>query len=146
MGSVSNPGNIPVVYAVRTDQTVNNSETLVSLSDTLVEMVNGGVYEFDAWLFYNTGAVPDLKVGWAVPSGSLGRYHYVGPAVSGDNVPLATAVDIPGAVADEMVRLIGAIKCSGGAGALLLRFAQNTADVSNTTIYAGSYLKCRRVG
>lgn len=137
----------PRAAAKTSDQTVNNSATLVNDTQLFVNVSANATYTFTAALRYSTGTTPDLKIAWTFPAGLTLRYDsLIGPTSAtlamfqqDQTTPLA----FDGALGYAM--LFGVVTVSGTAGVLQLQWAQNVANPSNTIMQTGSYLDLRRI-
>ena len=137
-----------------TSTAVNNSTTLIDCTGVLLSLVASAVYEVEAWVTYQTAAAADLKIGWTIPSGATGLWGIGGAAVgistsegdwknNGANWTATNSVGGIGATTLEC-RPKGIIRTTS-AGDLQMQFAQQTADASNTTIRAQTYLRAIRI-
>lgn len=141
------------------DQTVNNSATLVDDAALEFEAEANSVYYVEATLRYSTNATADLKVGWSVPASTTmewGRGHIgsgssadgfvsAGAGGSGGHVTQADTLDFAGAAENLMTQPAGFIVTAGTAGTVTLRWAQQTANASDTKVLKGSFLFARKV-
>lgn len=134
-------------YAYKSsDETVNNTATLQSDDFLLLDVAASTRYEFELYITYTSNTTPDLKLGWTLPTGASNSYVYqffdgaTWVASSGATVPTA-GVAIGGFGAALPARFQGVITISTTAGTMQIVWAQNTANASNTTIHAGSYLR-----
>lgn len=134
------------VYARKTaNETVNNSSTLQNDDHLFVAVAANAVYDWKLVLHYNSGTTPDLKVGWSVPSGSTmvwGGYiaDTSGAVTSVANLSAATVQAIGGTGAANYQFFTGMIATSTTAGTLQLQWAQNTTNLSDSIMLAGSEL------
>lgn len=144
----------PISYAASTT-TVNNSATLVNATGLVVPVEASAQYAIEACLVYNTGTVPGLKIGWTVPAGATGNWSTGGVVQSANSrigsadmgvTALSTPLTVTGdASLGVSCRPIGTLTVSSTAGNLQLQVAQSTANVSNTVIQIGSWLKVTRL-
>jgi hypothetical protein len=133
------------------DQTVNNSATLVNDTHLFVPMVANATYTGMLLLFYSSNTTASIKFAFTFPAGAtvswapvayqaVGSFTILLSALntyqSGVDNPLfgAGGSDFPTAIINIIART------AGTAGNLQLRWAQNTANVSNTTIKQDSYM------
>lgn len=142
---------IMAVVRKASDETVNNS-TAMQDDDALALAVGAAdVWEIDAVLRYDSSAVADIKFGFTVPASG---------AISGENIglnasdaaniatgDLTTAATRGGGGAGTVRNcVIRAIYIGGGtAGNVTLRWAQNTAEATDTKVLANSVLIARKV-
>lgn len=140
---------------VAADVTVNNSTSMVDGTGLSFPLLAGQTYHLDGWIFYTSGVTPDIKFAWTGPAGmtvnawSMAAVPVAGsgfdgtaPQVIGDANLQASSGDATLALA---VRPGGVFVVGATAGTLQLRFAQNTANASNTILKAGSWLHLVRV-
>ena len=126
------------------DQTLNSQTTLQN-SELLFAVGANEVWQFEGILITSTGSTPDIKIAAVGPTGAVGSLAAIASAIGGNGVyassdQLGTAISLTTA-STEFVRFWGAIHNGANAGNLTIQFAQNTSDASNTTVYAGSYMK-----
>lgn len=141
------------------DETVNNSATLQDDDHLVLPVAANGVYFFEATLFYSTNATADLKLGWSVPAGATmvwGRGHAASSGAAGFHTAnasgsvtalptQASTIDVAGGASPPyMFFTAGLITVSSTAGNATLQWAQNTADVSDTKVLKGSFIRFRR--
>jgi hypothetical protein len=132
------------------NETVNNTSVLQNDDDLVLTLVANAVYEFTLRLHYNSGLTPDFKFGWVFPLSTTMIYAGVAADTAGGVVipggQIQTTVPaICGAAADFTAFYTGFIYTSSTAGTIRLTWAQNTANLSNTTLNTGTYLKAVRV-
>lgn len=140
-----------------TTQTWFCSSTLTSNADVVLSDVTGLKFFVDAsqtWVFeahlqLSTGATPDIKVAFTVPSGaaSTGNYLYhATTAMSSARVSdWTSSTSMTTAAAGTGADLYGRLVNSTTAGWVQLQAAQNTSDASDTIVYVGSWITARRV-
>ena len=156
-GSATIGGNLTVsgigqtLIARKTaNETVNNSSVLQNDDDIVLTLVANGVYLFEMRLHYNSGLTPDFKFGWAFPTGLTMIFAGVAADTAGGMIipggQIQTTVPaICGAAADFTAFYTGIIVVGSTAGQLQLTWAQSTANGSNTSLNAGTYLKSLRI-
>jgi hypothetical protein len=145
---------VPLAAIKPTSQNVISSTTFVNDSDLVLPVAASASYIFDCWLDFTSVSGADLKVTWAVPSGSSLLYqalHNEGGATGLNNSQLIYAdtntLFCAGNGATQVAAgLHGSLVTAGTPGNLQLRWAQNTSTASNTTIRLQSYLSLQRVG
>ena len=145
------PGRTPVVVIKTADQTVNNSTTLVNDSLLKSTLAVSTRYAFECFVVYDSSAVADIKVAFTVPAAATIHYSTI---ARGATLAVAYAVsnasagtigigaDAAGTFASALI--IGHVSMSTTAGDLQLQWAQNTAEVSDTIMKAGSWLRVER--
>lgn len=139
------------------DTTRNNSTTLLDATGLSLSLAANATYCFHGCLIYTSGATPDIKFAWTIPSGMTGWWA-LWPTVQ-------AAAGTVGDVSCFWDTDFGAAQGAGGsdtlsgkcsvlphgyvvttnAGTLQVQFAQVTANASNTTVKIGSWLNFTRV-
>lgn len=133
------------------DETIISNATLQNDDALLLSMEASTTYQFKLWTIINTGATPDYKMGWSVPSGCTMKWS----VQEGSAVVLAaalqgpftevSAVGINGIAADQIVIADGLVKTATTAGNLQYQWAQNTLTASNTSTKASSWLQLAKL-
>ena len=146
------------------EQTVNNTATLTTLTDFTYALVANATYVAEFVLIYLSGTTPDVKFKWDISSvsgctiewGQTGASAINAAAPSGGaaittynsmhDVSQTMALAGQGTGADNkvVVPVFATIHNSTTAGNLNLQWAQNTADASDTKLLVGSYMKITR--
>lgn len=122
-------------YAVKTsDQTVNNSETLVDITDLLFSVEANSKYLIDFNLINNSNTTAFIKYGWSYPAGATMKWGAFETSAISDSVVIETYDT------EDFAYLEYAFLQTTNAGTMQLKFAQNTADVSDTKVITGSVL------
>ncbi len=122
-----------------TDLTVNNSTALV---DGLTVAVSANrSYAFRALLHVNSGVTPGYKIGFTVPASATGGYVTADAAAGVSTTDIAATTTGTGSVTSRIMDVRGFVTVGATAGNLVLRFAQNTADPTDSKLLAGSYLQ-----
>ena len=140
--------------------TVNNTTTILNSSDLTVAVVANARYSFDSWIQYDSGTTPDIKIQLTGPTGTgftIARWG-VGTGATGgqtanaidQGVTLGTTTWVQafggvGAGTSMSARCVGHIAVGGTAGNLVMGFAQNTANASNTNLSQGTWFAISRV-
>jgi hypothetical protein len=146
----------PLKIIKTTDQTINNTTTLVSDTQLVVPVVANGSYIFTASICYIGNAAADYKFTWT-NSATWGavQYEYHGVDAAGASIHSwfhHTANDsTPGNIGlitnTEMSSFLnGRIIIGGSGGSVTWRWAQNGAHASNLVTRAGSYIETVRYG
>lgn len=132
----------------RSDTTRTGTATLTSDADLQFDMKASSRYIFRAIVWFDTSAAADFKYQFAGPSASLVRiqHSYVVPSGTAYTVATDTALStvaspVSGATTGGLLQAYGNVRNSTTAGLLALQWAQNTSDVSNTLVLAGSYIE-----
>lgn len=136
------------IQAVKTaNQIISNSTAFANDLQLVVPIPTiNSTYAIEATIAYLSTAVADIKFQFTVPAGSgfnFGGYGAaVGGALTGDaNFAWATNVIYGGSGSDMIAMLQGTLIAGGTAGSLQLQWAQNTLEVSNTTVFMRSWLR-----
>ena len=146
------------------EQTVNNTTTLTTLTDFTYALVANATYVAEFVLIYLSGTTPDVKFKWDISQvpgctiewGQTGASAINAAAPSGGaaittynsmhDVSQTMALAGQGTGPDNkvVVPVFATIHNSTTAGNLNLQWAQNTADASDTKLLVGSYMKITR--
>lgn len=128
------------------DETVNNSAVLQADDQLTLAVAASTTYRFLLRLIVNTNATADFKMLFTFPSGTGMSWDiFVGSnpdtAAAGLQGPFTdvTTAAVSGVAADQTLHIVGFIITSTTAGNMGLTWAQNTANVSNTTVKTNSY-------
>lgn len=138
---------------------IKNNNTTFIATDLLVPSVANATYEYFLIVVYSTNTTPDIKFDWTVPtSGTVSRWAWG----TGTNSATTTAINSvdqfmaryatqstaipPGGVSSTQTSAYfetGSM-FGGNGGSITLRFAQNTANASDTTFLSSSRLRYLR--
>lgn len=136
---------LPTIAAKATDQTVNNSSTLVDDDDMVIALAANSVYRFEAVFVYNSNTTADIKIGYTIPSGAstTAVTDYFDTALTRNMIPHVaaptTGTPMGGNASNAPAWTKGTVTTTT-AGNLTIRWAQNTTNASNTVMKAGSFL------
>lgn len=142
----------PIFVLKAADEIVNNSATLQN-DNELFLTVEPATYLLDGWLRHQSPTAADLKLDFTSPSGTSGHWTSFGlmntaTTTSGDllaeTLTISQTCTAGGAGSNVAVVLKGTIVVTT-AGTLQLRWAQQTATASDTTMRANSWLKLTRI-
>lgn len=136
------------------DESVTSSTTLQNDDHLLFTVVAGQSYVFELWLvLFSTSAVPDVKVGFTFPAGTMAFGAFGGDgtaqgfansaATSGTTV-VALGVAVSTSPNATNGRVSGSFLCTTG-GTVQMQWAQNVSDAVGMTVKAGSTLTVMRV-
>jgi len=143
--------------AVKTaDTTVNNTAVLAADPHLSVPVAANAVYEVTAFLQYATSQTADIQAGWTGPAGATMSWTANALSLGATSstfqilrawATLSSAANFGGIATGSAViaQPIGRLTTAGTAGTLDLRWAQGTAEASDTVLYAGSWLKVSRI-
>ena len=138
-------------------QTVNNSVTTVDDTELIVTLEAGATYEFQGYLRYESSTTADLRVGltvplnttanWTAQGGSTGvASNGIGTGWWQDRDQMQTALlGGAGTGVTMAAQLVGTIATGDTAGDLKIRWAQSTAEASDTKLMTNSRLKVTRI-
>jgi len=127
------------VRSCTADTTRNNSEVLLDITGMSFVCAANVKYGFEAVFYVTSAAAADLKLHLEAGGGS-GAWCGVATN-SGFNGLLGVADNFPCSTTGqpfELVKCSGVVQQGAAAATHKWQFAQNTANVSNTTIFAGS--------
>jgi hypothetical protein len=130
-------------------QTVNNSTTLVSDTQLFIAVAANTNCIFTSRFLYTSGTTPDIKFGFTYPVGATGSYTLYGIAAGGATLNAFHQVEtsvgaLEGGTAIACT-MTGSWTIGATAGVVQLRWAQNTANASNTQVLAGSFIRLDQV-
>lgn len=145
------------LFAKKTaNEVVNNSASMQDDDHLTVTVAANAVYELTALLIYDGTTTADLKAGFTGPSGATldwVTHSLDATAGSGTTAVKMTAQTISGtpsfgsigAGSKVVGRVSGLLTVASTGGTFKVQWAQNTAEATDTTMYAGSYLSLRRI-
>lgn len=141
------------IYVEKTaDEVINNNGTVQDDDLLSLALAAGSVYEAVIMLIYDAAVTADLNVRTTGPSGYTILGSMIAGAVSSTG-GTAVGIDIRalnlnsgrvlggGAVGTWMTALFTGLVKTTGAGTLQIQWAQGVAEVSNTTVRAGSFIR-----
>jgi len=126
----------------KVDETVNNSETLQDDDELFMALDINAVYGFYLMVIMNSGAVPDFKYDFNVPSGAAGIKISGSWSSSGESVVrnFGSDITVTTDAQNEIVNCTGRCTMGGTAGNLQMEWAQENQTVADTKVILGSYL------
>jgi hypothetical protein len=135
---------VPVVKVKTANETVNNTSTLQNDDHLAWPVVASGSYILDLYLYYQSNSTADFKFDWTYPTGTTfnwGATYYDVSSVLTNGGPFtqATTGAVGGTGAAVLAAVHYQITVGGTPGTFQMQFAQNVANASNTTVFAGSY-------
>jgi hypothetical protein len=137
-GFTSSPSEITIIKKT-TDQTVNNSETLVDDTELVFNISAGKVYGLKINLYYNVNALADMDIKMVLPAAAA-FYGNIETPLNGNSA--ITDAEFKINCGGESFALIdGILKNPTNAGTFQFQFAQNSAHASDCTIYKGSSIE-----
>lgn len=136
------------------DETIILDATLHQDNALVFPVISGNIFHFRGVVFFDTTAAADfqwrlfgpgtpsllrLKRSWILPGDTAYNGIKVDTAYSGGGIPLVSAGTNGGYVQFEGILI------ENTSGNVKFQWAQNTSDVGNTTVLAGSYIEYRDV-
>ena len=149
--------NDKIVIAKASSQIVSNSTTLVNDAEITTAVSANATYSFQLGLLWTSNSTADIKLGFTFPTGAICNWGAIrldsaaggltgsadfgayAPATSGSSTVAAGGTGLA-----QTSLVIGSLVVGSTAGSLTLQWAQNTAAVVNTTVYAGTWLQLIR--
>lgn len=140
------------------NQSVNNSTTLVSDTVLTFTVAANENYVFEAVIFYTAGSTADFKYGFAIPTSASLNWSAtklspsdVFEQVTAAGLTTSDQTNVAGGGGTthpanaRTIRIAGTLRTDSNAGSLTFRFAQNSAVAENATRHAGSSMSVRQV-
>lgn len=139
------------------DTTKNANTTLGDATGLAVALDANSTYILDGYIAYSSGATPDIKFAFSIPSGMTGHWTLFGQTTSATasvgsidahySTSFISAIAAAGSdsFSSLMTVIPHAYLVTTNAGTLQLQFAQNTSNASNTIVKAGSWLRVLKV-
>ena len=150
----------PLTRVKTADEIVNNSSTLQNDDHLVVPVTASSRYLWRAFIKLTSATAADFKLDLSLPAGSshesVSQWWHRAAAVgsqAGDermfnsSSPTTTVPATDGTTTAELLmgEIHGLIVVAGTAGSVQVRWAQNAANVSDTTVYASSWMELVRV-
>ena len=142
-------GVFPTIVLKASDETVNNSLALQNDDDLLFAIGANEDWVFQFTIFCNSAIAADTKFAITVPGAGTFLIWGVGQVYLNNTAAITwvspvtvsgTAKIIGGIGTNLQVVITGSVSNGANAGNVQLQWAQNTADVSDTKVLAGSSL------
>jgi hypothetical protein len=137
------------------DQTRNNSTSLLSSTDLVLSMAINSSYILEACIIYDSNSTADFKYSFSLPTGATIRQTPWGSDIGDTSIHtmiLHDAYDTAGFSAGGVaagtmmsIKPTGRIVMSTTAGNLVVQFAQNVANASDTKLKRDSWLRLTKV-
>jgi len=135
----------PIIQAFKTvDQSVNNSTTLVNVTALTINLLPNTTYVIDGSFLVNSSTVADFKATFTVIANSILAVFWLGDG-STNTEDFGTNIIGVGSGTNRGDIIGGLITMGTTSGTLQVEFAQNVAEVSNTTVLAGSWIRATEV-
>lgn len=131
----------------------SSDTALTSDDEVLFAVVANGEYRFRGVVFWNTNTTADFKFDFDGPAAptlvrivvSIGSDPAGGFSANGLFSAFNELVTLTGTETDGGMHFEGIVHNGANAGNVSFRWAQNTSDGGNTTVYAGSYIEYKRI-
>ena len=128
------------------DETVNNSSTLQNDDDLTFSVLANTNYAIDLFLVIDTTAVADAKLNFTAPSGATWDMLAMAQSNTGTLTTFylgdrAGDLGLDGNGYDRFIIMRIKLVNGANAGSFTLQWSQRTAEVSNTVMREGSWLK-----
>lgn len=135
----------PLIGSPNNTFTKNNDTTLANITGLTINLAASSRYMFIASLDYTSSSVADLKFDFGPPASAVGLFFMnfltTAGAVSASFFTTgATPISIGGNGGGVMIAAMQGMITTTTADVIQFRAAQNTAEVSNTTIATDSYI------
>jgi hypothetical protein len=131
-------------------QVVNNSTNPTADNQLVMPVAANAVYKVHLYLVYNSNATADFKYDFSQPTGaSYANWTYIGGNAANFQTlvaPLGAVTALNGTGGDAPANAWGIFATSSTPGNLWVRWAQNTANASDTSVKPGSFLELVRIG
>ena len=144
------------LLATKSADTVrNNTATLANDPHLTLPVEASAVYLLEAMLVYNATTTADIQLHLTAPASAtcdwtmdamVSTTTTTNGPINRSQLNMAATNSVGGAGAKVIALPVGRLVTSTTAGSLTLQWAQNVAEVSDATIYAGSFLRLTRVG
>ncbi|MEU6204600.1 hypothetical protein ABZ814_13545 [Micromonospora musae] len=130
------------------DESVTNNATLQDDDQLQISVPANSAYRLRLFAVHNTAAAPNLRIGFAGPSGvSFGRLKFeAGPNANLQVGVLAagsapTTGGVTGTAADSPLEVVGVVTTGSTAGLIKFQWSQSVSNASAATVRAGSLLE-----
>jgi hypothetical protein len=144
--------NLMTIVRKTADETVNNSAVLQNDDDLLLPIGANEIWRFEFVIYGISNATADFKYSLVGPAASNVRWEFTGEnesatVVSWNFLAGGVAVAARGfADGSHTLNILRGVIINGAnAGNLQLQWAQNTADASDTKVFANSCLLATRL-
>ena len=143
--TLNNPGSgLPLLKFKSADETVNNSTAMQDDDDLNFTVGANEIWAVKMHLRINSAAAADLKLLFTLPTdGAITGTKHSMAEVTEIDFSAAHVIGTDGTNIGVIFHLI--FRNGANAGTVQLQWAQNTADVSDTTVLTGSYLIAHRL-
>ncbi len=143
--TISNTGVLTlknIAIAKAADETVNNSDTLQDDDELKFDAKANTKYNITIFLFLNSSGVADFKYDFSIPAGASGDMQTGNWSSSGSNdaTDIGTPIVVATTAVVRVTCILARMEIAATAGEVAFQWAQNTAEVSNTIVKAGTCL------
>lgn len=123
-------------------EAVNNTAVLQDDDELTYTLADDSIYDWDLWLMILSSATADMRICMQVPAGVTNTIYF-----DADNNlrTYGTNHFISCTGSEQVYYCRGHLKVVGAGGTFKLQWAQQVAEASNTTVYAGSNLTLRKL-
>jgi hypothetical protein len=139
---------LPLWKRKTSTETLNNDNTLQNDDQLFLPVAANTEYQLEMRLRISSGATPDWKCLFTFPVGLTMNYNVTtitAGATTLQNFDLDQTSTTTVEGGQTSLFFDGTVVVSSTAGTLQLQWAQNTANASDTSVLAGSYLKLMKV-
>lgn len=140
----------PIVGRKTGTETVNNSSAIQADDELFIALAASTLYFVEIDWLWSSGATPDIKFDFTSPAGISGSYNVIaavgGSPFYGDVSWTAGASGLDGDGTTKHHRIYGPLLTGASAGTLAMRWAQSTANLSNTQVFANSVMRAWKLG
>jgi len=130
------------------DETINSDAVLTDDADLQFTVDANSVYSFMVLMYITTDAAPDFQYAFSSPAGASGErsdgFWASGSQMIMQTLPTARSI-VVGAPNLIGCPVFGRVVTAGTAGTLAYQWAQNTSDVADTTLHAGTMMMFKKV-
>lgn len=138
-GGGGGSGTAPTIVEKQSNQTVNNSVTLVNDTALFFAMAASRRYYWVLRFRFDADSTPDIKITFTVPSGAEGQHRR--DLDNNTELNYGATGSLTGSTGNPRQGFsTGWVKTGGTVGNLQFQWAQNTADASDTIVKEGSVL------
>ncbi|MEH1013043.1 hypothetical protein V6U90_08020 [Micromonospora sp. CPCC 206060] len=138
----------PKVARKTASQVVNNSATFVNDTALSVPVEANALYKAHLYIVQNSNTTADFKYQFSAPAGTtLTNWTFMsGNTANWTTIiaPLGGVTGVNGIGADSPLNAWGIVAIGASGGSFTVQWAQNTPNVSDTTVKAGSFLELLR--
>ena len=141
------------------DEIVNGSASLQNDDELFVAVPANTRFAIRGLIIFTSGSTPNFRLDWTGPTGytHITNTKVYSRAASAPTQLVDTRTFIEGALVGasglgttlstqgQLMELTGFYQTSSTAGTAQIRWAQNTSNGSNTTVYAGSFIMLEKV-